>query len=152
IDAKKGDIAWKKEIEPKLPEINFSGMIREHGYATHTPVSDGENIYCFFGKSGVVAFDNTGKQIWRKEVGTGTNIMGSSASPLLYKDTLIVNAAIESRSLIALDKMTGKEKWRAKASGTAWSSPTLVATKEGKTEIVLSLPGKIVGYDADNGE
>lgn len=151
LDPKSGEVVWQKEIEPKLPEVNFSGMIRDHGYATHTPVSDGERVYAFFGKSGVVAFDMSGKELWRKDVGSGTHTMGSSSSPLLYKDLLIVNAAIESKSLIAFNKKTGDEVWRAKAPGTCWATPVLVETKESKTEVVLSLPGKIVGFDADKG-
>jgi len=151
VDRTTGEVAWQKEVEPKLPEINFGGMIKEHGYATPTPVSDGENVYAFFGKSGVVAFDKMGKELWRKDVGSGTHFMGTAASPLLYKNLLIVNASIESKSLIALDKKTGEQVWKATGLGTAWASPVLVEVKDGKTEVVVSVPGKIIGYDADKG-
>ncbi|MFO0966649.1 MAG: PQQ-binding-like beta-propeller repeat protein [Gemmataceae bacterium] len=151
VDRATGAVAWKKEIEPKLPEINFGGMIREHGYATPTPVSDGENVYAFFGKSGVVAFDKKGNELWRKDVGSSTHFMGTAASPLLYKNLLIVNASIESKSLIALDKKTGEQVWKAAGLGTAWASPVLVEVKGGKTEVVVSVPGKIIGYDAEKG-
>jgi outer membrane protein assembly factor BamB len=152
IDRAKGDIEWQKEIEPKLPEVSFYGMIREHGYATNTPVTDGQRVYAFFGKSGVVAFDLKGTELWRADVGSGTHFMGTAASPVLYKDLLIVNAAIETKALVALDKITGKEVWRAKGLGTSWASPVLVETTAGKTEVVLSLPGKIVGFDPQSGK
>jgi glucose dehydrogenase len=45
---------------------------------------------------------------WRQ-----TQRWGSATSPVLYKDLLIVNASIESDSLVALDKKTGNEIWRA---------------------------------------
>jgi outer membrane protein assembly factor BamB len=151
LDRAKGDIVWQKEIEPKLPEINFSGMIREHGYATNTPATDGERVYAFFGKSGVVAFDMNGTQLWHSDVGSGTHIMGTAASPVLYKDLVIVNAAIESKALVALDKKTGKEVWRAKGLGTSWSSPVLVETPDGKTEVVVSVPAKVMGFDPATG-
>src|SRR5207249_4088637 len=71
---------------------------------------------------------------------------------ILTKNLVIVNAAIESDSLIALDKKSGKEVWRATGVGTSWCSPILVETKDGKQEIVLSQPGKVVGYDPENGK
>jgi outer membrane protein assembly factor BamB len=154
LDRTKGEILWQKEVEPKLPETPHTGMMREHGYASSTPVTDGERVYVFFGKSGVLAFDLNGKELWRVSVGTNTNRlgMGSAASPVLYKDVLIVNASIESGALVGLDKRTGKELWRAKGLGTSWATPLLVETKDGKQELVLSLPGKVAGYDPQTGK
>jgi outer membrane protein assembly factor BamB len=152
LDRTTGEILWQKEIEPKLPEVNFSGMMREHGYASSTPLTDGERVYVFFGKSGVVAFDLAGKQLWRADVGSGTHFMGTAASPVLYKDLVVVNAAIESQSLVALDKKSGKEVWRTKGLRTSWASPVLVETQRGTTEVVLSLPGKVAGYDPQTGK
>jgi outer membrane protein assembly factor BamB len=154
LDRGSGQVMWQKEIEPRLPETSHTGMMREHGYASSTPVTDGERVYVFFGKSGVVAFDLTGKQLWHVSVGTNTNRMGmgSGASPVLYKDVLIVNAAIESDSLVGLDKKTGKEIWRVKGLGTSWATPLLVETKDGQQEAVMSLPGRVVGYDPETGK
>jgi outer membrane protein assembly factor BamB len=152
LDSKKGEIAWQQDIEPKLPENPFGGMIREHGYATSTPASDGERIYVFFGKSGVLAFGLDGKELWRADVGSGLNFFGMAASPVLTKDLVIVNASIESGALIGLDKNTGKEVWRTRKIGSSWGSPILVDTDDGKQEIVLSLPGKIAAFDPADGK
>jgi len=35
------------------------------GYAASTPITDGERLYVFFGKSGVYCFDLDGTQLWR---------------------------------------------------------------------------------------
>src|ERR1043165_4406251 len=152
LDQQNGQTVWQKEIDPKLPEMAFTGFLRDHGYASSTPVTDGERVYVFFGKSGVLAFDFSGKQLWRSDVGSTTHMWGSAASPILYKNLVIVNAAIESKSLVALDKMTGKEVWRARGISTGWTSPLLVDTKDGKQEVVLSLQGKIIGYDPETGK
>ena len=152
LDRTTGAVLWQREIKPKLPETPFTGMMREHSYASATPVTDGKSVYVFFGKSGVYAFDLTGKQLWSADVGSGTHTWGSAASPVLYKNLVIVNAAIESKSLIALDKNTGKEVWRKGGMGTTWASPALVETKDGKHELVLNLPGKIVGYEPETGK
>src|SRR5262249_21403332 len=111
LDKAKGEIVWQKEIEPNLPEEPFRDFLREHGYASSTPITDGERIYVFFGKTGVFAFDMDGNKLWHADVGSGTDKWGSAASPALAKDVLIVNAAIESKSLIGLDKKSGKELW-----------------------------------------
>jgi outer membrane protein assembly factor BamB len=152
IDRAKGDVVWTKEIQPKLPETNFTGMMREHSYASSTPVTDGKTVYAFFGKSGVHAFDLEGKKLWSADVGSSTHMWGSASSPVLHENLLIVNAAIESKSLIALDKNTGKEVWRKGGLGTSWASPIVVKNKEGKHEVILNVPGKIMAHDVETGK
>jgi hypothetical protein len=152
LDADKGEVLWQKEVEPNLPEAPFVGMIREHGYATSTPATDGERLYVFFGKSGVLAFDMQGEQVWRADVGSGVNAWGMAGSPVVHGDLVIVNAAMESHALIGLDKKTGREVWRTKGVEACWGSPCLVRTRDGKPEVVLSLPGKIAGFDPETGE
>src|SRR5258708_4726258 len=152
LDSKKGEVVWRKDVDPKLPENSFGGMIKEHGYATSTPASDGERVYVFFGKTGVLAFDLDGKQLWQADVGNGLNFFGMAASPILYKDLVVVNASIESGALIGLDKKSGKEVWRTKTISASWGSPILAETDDGKHELVLSLPSKVAGYDPATGQ
>ncbi|MFQ3651841.1 MAG: PQQ-binding-like beta-propeller repeat protein, partial [Gemmataceae bacterium] len=131
-----------------LPE---SEKVRDHGYATSTPACDGQRLYVFFGKSGVFAFDLTGKQLWKAKVGDHHHSWGSAASPVLYKDLVIINACVESESLIALDKNTGKEKWRVKGIKESWNTPMIISTPEGRSELVIALLGKILAFDPDTG-
>jgi outer membrane protein assembly factor BamB len=126
--------------------------MREHGYASSTPASDGKCLIVFFGKSGVIAFDLQGNQLWQADVGSETHMWGTASSPVIHQDMVIVNACIESKALVGLDKKTGKEIWRAKSIGTCWGSPALVETKDGKTEVVMNWAGKIVGYDPLTGK
>ncbi len=106
IQTKDGSILWKKDLVAKLPEQD---KIRDHGFAGSTPAADNDAVYTFFGKSGVYAFDHSGKEVWQADVGSRTNGWGSAASPVLYKDLLIINASVESDSLIALDRKTGTQ-------------------------------------------
>src|SRR5262249_37074596 len=106
LDAK-GGIVWTKEVASKLPEQE---RIRDdHGYASSTPVCDGERLYVFFGKSGVFAFNLEGEQLWQADVGSGLNGWGSAASPVLFGDLVIVNASVESGALVA------EQNWRRRA-------------------------------------
>lgn len=147
-----GKLVWQKDVEPKLPEVPFTGFLREHGYTSSTPATDGERVYAFFGKTGVVAFKLTGEKVWQASVGTDTDKWGSGSSLIVHDGIVIVNASIESQALVGLDAKTGQEVWRQKGLSTCWTSPLLVETKDGKHEVVMSLAGKVVGYDPKSGK
>ncbi|MSR31178.1 MAG: serine/threonine protein kinase [Gemmataceae bacterium] len=156
LDAGSGKILWNTAVSAALPDDPYRGFITQHGYASCTPVTDGERVYVFFGKSGVCAFDYQGKKLWQQSVGSssGNRKWGSASSPILYKNLVIVNASEESRAVIALDKATGKEFWRAEASRLelSYSTPRIVQKSDGKAELVLIVPGEIWGLDPDSGK
>lgn len=147
-----GKILWNREVPAAQPEARLQTYLDLHGYASSTPVSDGKNVYVFFGRSGVFAFDMNGKQLWQTNVGERTHGWGSGASPILHKDLLIINASVESDSLIALDKNTGKETWRVKGISESWSTPVLVKVPGGQNELVLSGSHKVLGFDPETGK
>jgi len=150
LERKTGKIQWNTPVEAKLPEQE---NIRDsHGYASSTPAADAERVYCFFGKSGVFAFDHAGKQLWQADVGERLNGWGSAASPVLHGDLVIVNASVESDTLFALDKKTGAKKWQAKGIREAWNTPVVVKTKDGKDELIVPIQGKILAFDPMSGE
>src|SRR5262249_52778000 len=134
FDANTGTERWTATIDGAGNEDPYRGYISEHGYASSTPVSDGERIYVFFGKAGVFAFDLSGKRLWDKSVGTqsGPQRWGSGASPILHENLVIVNASEESSSLVALDRATGKEVWKAEADGIGgtWGTPIVVQSND----------------------
>jgi outer membrane protein assembly factor BamB len=116
----------------------------------------GERIYVFFGKTGVLAFDFEGKQLWQTGVGTQSSgkKWGSASSLILYKDFVIVNASEESRSIQALDKKTGKLVWKAEANSLeyAYGTPLIVPLKKGGNELVIAVPGEIWGLSPETGK
>ena len=144
-----GKIRWQKSVDAKLPEEE---RIRDHGYAANSPVADAERVYAFFGKSGVVAFNHQGEEVWRADVGSKTHGWGTAASPVLYKEMLFVNASVESESLIALDRKTGNEIWRTSGIKESWNTPIIAKTEAGKDELVLAIHGKVLGFDPESGE
>ena len=150
-----GKIAWSAAVPAAQPEDNYTGFLTEHGYASHTPVSDGERVYVFFGKSGAVAFDLAGNKLWQTSLGTDSNRKGwgSASSPILYKDLVIINASEESHALVALAKKTGKIAWRAEGNAleSSFGTPVLVDS-EGRTDLIFSLPGELWGLNPDTGK
>ncbi|MBW3597942.1 MAG: PQQ-like beta-propeller repeat protein [Planctomycetes bacterium] len=156
VDRKSGDVRWQTSVDAVTPEDPYQGFITEHGYASSTPVCDGMNVYVFFGKSGVLAFDMEGKQLWRTSVGTGSDprAWGSAASPVLYGDTVIVNAAAESEKLFGLNRATGDVVWESDAGGAqnSWSTPIFRPTAEGREEMILLVPDEVWGLNPENGK
>jgi outer membrane protein assembly factor BamB len=144
-----GKILWKQDIAAAQPE---EAKVRDHGYASSTPLADADRLYVFFGKSGVFAFSHDGRQLWKADVGSKTHGWGSAASPVPYKDLILINAAVESDSLVALNKLTGKEVWRAGGMKESWNTPILVPLPNGKSELVVGILGKVLAFDPDTGE
>ena len=143
-----GAIIWDRAMPAKLPEEE---QIRDHGYAANTPTADDQRVYVFFGKTGVIAFDHEGNQQWQTDVGSRTHGWGTAASPVLYRNLVLVNASVESESLIALDRSTGKERWRAAGIREAWNTPVLVSNPSGVEELVLASQGKVHGFAPETG-
>ncbi|HEV8003329.1 MAG TPA: PQQ-binding-like beta-propeller repeat protein [Planctomycetaceae bacterium] len=151
-----GQILWTQTVNGGSPEDDFNGYLTEHGYASNTPTSDGERVYVFFGKSGVIAFDLEGKRLWTAPVGkeSSDRRWGSAASLILVNDALIVNASEESNSIRAFDKRTGKQLWKSEAKllELAYDTPALITTKSGGSELVIAVPGEVWGLDPQRGK
>ena len=157
VDRKTGKVVWAKTVKNQQREDVYQGMgVPEHGYATNTPVTDGEHIYVFYGKSGVLAYDLKGEKVWEKNVGTESSNRrwGSASSLLLHGNRLIVNASEESQAIFALDKKTGKEIWKTEASSLelAYSTPALVKIDDKRTDLVVAVPSEVWGINPDNGK
>ena len=149
LDRSNGEVVWDKAVPAKLPE---ESQIRDHGYAANTPAIDSERIYAFFGKSGVFAYDHAGKQLWQADVGSKTHGWGTSASPVLYKTLVIINASVESESLIALDAKTGRVKWSVPGITESWNTPVVVKAKSGREELVVAMQGKVLAFNPNTGD
>jgi len=150
-----GSIIWKHDIPNTIIEDPYRGYIQEHGYASQTPCTDGERIYCFFGKTGVVAFDWDGKELWRREIGSGSSPKrwGSATSPILHGDLLIVNASDEAETLFGIDTKTGDIRWKSEASSLAalYGTPVLHKVDDERTDIIVSVLEEIWGVNPETG-
>ena len=156
IDMASGKKLWQKDVKATLPEDPYTGIgVTAHGYASHTPVTDGKNVYAFFGKGGVHAFSLDGEKLWEAKVGKESDPAkwGSSSSPIVYKNTVIVTASAESQAIVGIDKKSGKELWRQEAKGldNMWGTPTLVKIDDSRTDLVMCVAKEIWGLNPDNG-
>ena len=129
---KSGDVVWTAEVNTGKPQFDRH---LKNTFASSTPVTDGERVYAYFGNVGVFALDMAGDVVWeRRFEPTKTRFgWGPAASPVLHDGTLfIVNDNEERSFVLALDAVTGEERWRAdRDEGTNWSTP-FVWEHEGK--------------------
>ncbi len=155
VDRASGSIIWDKSVVTTAIEDPYQGFITEHGYASQTPVTDGQHIYCFFGKTGVVAFDWDGNEVWRREVGSGSSPKrwGSASSPILHGDLLIVNASDESETLFGIDTASGEVRWKSEAAALSsiYGTPVIHKVSDDRTDIVISVLDEIWGVNPETG-
>ncbi len=155
FDATSGVSLWKHEFpaDGDLPAVH-----RKSNLANPSCVSDGIAVYCWFGTGQLVSRKVDGAPLWEralaKEYGPYQIPWGHSSSPVLFKDSLILLCDHEPSSyLLALDKKTGAEVWKAdRGNGLrSYSTPLLAPSHTGEELIVNSSHG-LDAYDPGTGK
>jgi outer membrane protein assembly factor BamB len=106
-----GKIVWSAKIGPVWED--------EYGGPRGTPTVDGGRVYALGTEGDLVCLETaTGKEVWRKNLardfgGRVMSVWKWAESPLVDGDRLIVTPGAPAATLVALDKKTGKEVWRA---------------------------------------
>jgi PQQ-like domain/Ankyrin repeats (many copies)/Domain of unknown function (DUF3471) len=160
LDKATGKILWERTATAGAPKTKRHSKSSQ---ASSTPVTDGKRVVALFGSAGVlVAWDFNGKELWRVDLGaldSGWFLdpafqWGHSSSPIIYRNSVIVQADVQKGSYIAAwDLATGKQLWKTARSDeiSTWGSPTLVRGADGREEIVTN-GTKIRGYDPASGK
>jgi glucose dehydrogenase len=152
LERKTGKILWEQKRPAPQPENDYTGHLLQHGFATGTPIVEGDRVYVNFCRGGVFAFDRDGKEIWHRELGKFLDSFGSGSSPTIHGDLLLVNQTTEAGALFALNKKTGETVWRSKLAGDCWATPVVVEVGDGKKEIVLNCQDGLFGIDPEKGK
>jgi outer membrane protein assembly factor BamB len=137
LDAKTGKEKWSQVLKEGHPPLERHG---DNTYATETPVTDGKHIWVYFGMIGLYCCDFDGKVVWQEDLGNYPMKAGwgTSSSPLLYEDTLFLQIDNEEQSfVIAIDKESGKEKWRVNRDEKSQYSTPIIWKNSKRDELVL---------------
>jgi len=154
LDRKSGKLLWQRTAKVAIPH---EGHHRAYGsFASNSPVTDGKNLYAFFGSRGIYCYDFNGKLLWEKDLGVQMKMklgFGEGSAPLLTGDRLILVFDHEAGSfIVALDKRSGKELWRVpRDEGSSWSTP-LAIDHEGRKQVIVTATKKVRSYDLENGK
>ena len=152
LDRKTGKVVWERTVREELPH---EAGHQTGSQASCSPVTDGKHLYAHFGSRGLFCLDMDGNVKWEKDFGDmrTRNGFGEGTSPALYGDTVVLTWDHEGDSfIVALDKNTGKQRWRtARDERTSWATP-LVLENNGKPQVVTSATSLIRGYDLATGD
>lgn len=177
VERKSGKILWEREVFRCPLEPVHSRNSR----ASSTPAADARHVYTSFCRLRprtdadgppelprekspiadelipemvVTCYDHDGNKVWEKVPGRFYSRHGYCASPILYKNLVIVNGDQDALAyIVALDRATGKEVWRANRPNRTRSYVVpVIAEAGGRTQMVLSGSLGVTSYDPDNGE
>ncbi len=156
LDRVSGAILWDNVVVKAKLEHKHN----LNSYASGTPATDGKHVYVAFldlPNMIVVCYDFDGKEIWRKSPGKLNSTHGFCTSPVLYKDMVILNGDQDDVAyIVALDKHSGDERWRADRPNRTRSYCTPILIHSAKhpeiTQLVLSGSKCVTGYNADDGK
>jgi len=152
IKRKDGSIVWQRTTREALPH---EGTHPDGTWASNSPVTDGERVYAHFGSNGLYCYDLQGKLLWEKDLGdmATRNGFGEGSSPALHGNFIIVNWDHEGQSfIVALDKRTGKEIWKADRDEiTSWATP-LIVEHQGKPQVITNATNRVRSYDLATGK
>lgn len=152
LDADKGDILWSKAVARQRPK---NRRHTKNTYASETPATDGKYVFASFGSAGLYAVDFEGTVLWKRDLGLMRVRAGwgTGSSPILFRNTIIVNCDGDDDSYIAaFDKTTGDPVWRTERNeGASWGTPFLFEA-DGRTTVVTNARRRLRGYEATTGK
>jgi outer membrane protein assembly factor BamB len=153
LDRATGQTLWQKVAREEVPHEGFRQG--DGSFASASPVTDGSHIFAYFGSRGLYCYDFAGKLIWQKDFGKMEikKAFGEGSSPALFGNTIVINWDHEGDSfIVALDKNTGEELWRAaRDEKTTWASP-LIVEHDAHAQVVTSASKKVRSYDLTSGK
>ena len=121
LSAKDGSLLWKTHVGPKW-EDKYLG-------SRSTPAVDGDRVYALSTEGVLVCLaTDSGKLIWSRDLPgefggkmmsyKGTYNWKFSESPLIDGDRVVVSPGSDKAAMVALNKLTGEEIWRARSDGS----------------------------------
>jgi len=152
LDRQTGKELWRKTAREHVPH---EGTHHDADFASASPTTDGERLYCWFGSAGMYCYDLGGKKIWQRDLGkayVGASL-GEGCSPVVYKGkVVVVRDHARQSSIEVLDARTGKTLWKKdRDEPNAWATPGVVE-HSGKTQVITAASNMIRSYDLDSGD
>jgi len=151
LDRLTGRILWRREA----PRPRIERYQQVNSPASPSPATDGQNVFIFFADYGILSYTKDGAERWRAPLGPFNNVNGHGSSPIVYRDLVILVCDQDAGSfLIALDKNTGRERWRVDRSEVTRSyvTPAILTPKSGPDELIVPGAYQVTSYNAATGE
>ncbi len=151
LDRRTGAVLWRREA-PRPRRERFQPT---NSAASPSPVTDGRNVYAFFGDFGLLSYGPDGNERWRAPLGPFNNVNGHGSSPILAGDLLILLSDQDSNSyLVALDKDTGRVRWKVDRPDVTrgYATPAVWQPPRGPAELIVPGAYLLTSYAVATGE
>ena len=153
LDEETGEVIWTREWEVDYRDLQYAYGPRA------TPTVDGDRVYVL-GAMGMLHCLNaiTGEVIWRKDYmadyGAQLPTWGFSGAPLVDGNRLICLVGGDNNAkVVAFDKMTGKEIWRALSSDSEPGyDPPFLLEAGGVRQLIIWHPVAVSSLNPQTGE
>lgn len=150
LDAKTGELIWKYEYDRQY------NMSYPSGPRTTPTVVDGK-VYALGAEGNLSVLDaESGKMIWskdfQKDYGAETPVWGFSAHPYVNGDTVYCIVGGEGSVVVAFNKDTGAEKWKALSATSQGYCPPTIIKHAGREQLIVWHPESVNGLDPETGE
>lgn len=162
LDAETGALLWDREVFRQQPPHKRG----ENSHATPTPTTDGERVYAVFSEGGIAAVTVAGEPVWTYRDIKFHSHHGLSASPILYKNLLIMPYDGSSKEkaeigwqkpwdgafLIALDCASGQVRWKTPRGQSRLAHVTPILVNVAGKDVLVSPAGEVIqGFDPQRG-
>ncbi len=154
LDEKTGKTLWTREWDAE-----YIGLMETYASGPRaTPTVDGDRVYVVGAKGMLLCLNtSTGDVLWKrdyvKEYAAEIQTWGITSAPLVDGDRLICLVGGERNAkVVAFDKMTGKEIWRALASDSeaGYCQPVIVESANAR-QLIIWHPQAVVSLDPATG-
>jgi outer membrane protein assembly factor BamB len=150
LDQQNGKTLWQHEYDCPYT-ISYAAGPRA------TPIVDGGRVYTLGAEGNLFCFDaETGKQLWSVDFNEAfsipTPLWGFSAHPLVDGNKLICLVGGKGSIVVAFDKNSGKELWRALSSKEPGYCPPTVLDIGGRRQLIIWHPEAVNSLNPETGE
>lgn len=123
-----------------------------------TPTVDGDRVYALGAEGDLLCLEcATGKVVWSRQLKEDYGLAeaphwGFAAHPLVDETTLYSIVGGDGSVIVAFDKFTGEEKWKALSARSQGYCPPTMIEAGGTRQLIVWHPESINGLNPDNGE
>lgn len=152
LDAKTGKKQWKHS--------NPTGYVDDLGKGDGpraTPVIAGDRVYTLGAEGRLLCLEfASGKKVWERDLATDypfrKGYFGVASSPLVDGDRLFINVGSKGAGVVAFDRNTGKEVWKASNHRASYATPTIAKIDGKRVLLFLTREGLLVLDPKDGSE
>ncbi len=151
LERKTGKILWQR----KAPRPRAQKIDQRNNAASPSPAVAGNRVFIFFPDFGLLAYDRTGKELWRHPLGPCNNVYGMGASPVVAGDKVILVCDQSTGSyIIAVGAKDGRERWKVSRpeAKSGHSTPILYQPPRGPQQLLVPGSFLLTAYDPGTGK